>query len=111
VSAGNSEVVATVSNVQSTSMDRLDKDAITTVLELTLENMMRCNMLGSFEIGGAQALVTDMSTLMSARTLWRQVLKRSIIDRVHAEVAKRNLLPITIRTLCSLLLLVTKQFE
>jgi hypothetical protein len=93
------------------STDRLDKETMTTVLEIVLNNMVKRHMVGSMEIDGACAMITDVNTVLAAHELWRQILQRTIISRIHDEVAKRKLLPVTIHTLCSLLFDALKQFE
>ena len=47
---------------------------------------------------------------MSARELWHQVLQRTIIERVRNDVVQRKLLPVTIHTLCALLMDTLKSF-
>jgi hypothetical protein len=91
--------------------DRLDEESMKAVLEIVLDNMLKHNLVCSIEIGAAHALTTEMSVMLSARELWHQILLRQIISRVHADVVSRKLLPVTIHTLCSLLLDAVKSFD
>jgi len=83
---------------------------MTSVLEIVLENIMNHNMAASVEIGGLRASITDTDTLMLSRSLWRLVVQRTIIERIQVEVVRRKLIPITIHTLCALLLDSLKPF-
>jgi len=67
--------------------------------------MMRHNMVCSMEIDTARAMSSDLDVevVSSARQLWRQIVQRTIVSRVRADVVRRKLLPVTIHTLCSLL--------
>jgi hypothetical protein len=84
---------------------------MTSVLEIVLDNMMKRNLVGSMEIGGARAMMPDVNTIMAARELWREMLLRTITERIRTEVVKRKLLPVTIHSLCALLFDSLKQFE
>ena len=75
------------------------------VLHIVLDNMVKHNMICSMEIDTARAMDVDLNVevVTAARQLWRQILQRTIITRVRADVVRRKLLPVTIHTLCSLL--------
>ena len=93
-----------------TPTDRLDMEGMTTVLEIVVDNMIKRNLVGSMEID-AMHMMNETHTLVSARDVWRQIVLRTVIDRIHVEVVKRKLLPVTIHTLAALLLDVVKPFE
>ena len=80
------------------------------VLEIVMENVVNRKMI-SLEDGGQRANITDTDTLVSARALWYLVVQRTIIQRVENEVISRKLLPVTIHTLCALLLDVLNEFH
>lgn len=82
---------------------------MTTVLEIVLVNCEKYKLL-VLDIGGVQANLADMETLVAARTLWQMVVNRIIIERIQNEVVRRKLLPVSIHTLCSLLFDALKQF-
>ena len=87
------------------STDRLNEEAAVAVLEIAVDNMMKHNMFCAMEIDTARAMSSDLDVevVSSARQLWRQIVQRTIVSRVRADVVRRKLLPVTIHTLCSLL--------
>ena len=84
---------------------------MTKTREIVVENAMNSRLIGLLEVSNRRAIVTDVNAIMSARTLWRLVVQRKIIEHIQADVAKRNLLPVTIRTLCDLLFDAMKTFQ
>jgi hypothetical protein len=92
------------------------------VLAIVLENIMKHNMVGALEVGsGGGAVVgsgdgvlfgnaTDTQTLLAARSLWRLIVQRTVVESVSSEVVKRKLLPISIHTLCTLVLAALKLY-
>jgi hypothetical protein len=84
-----------------------------TVLAIVLENIMKHNMVGALEVGGGSdgggggvsfGNGVDTPTMLAARSLWRLVVQRTVVECVSSEVAKRKLLPVSIDTLCTLVL-------
>jgi hypothetical protein len=83
-----------------------------TVLAIVLQNIVKHNMVGALEVGGdgdgggsvSFGNGADTQTLLAARSLWRLVVQRTVVECVSSEVAKRKLLPVSIDTLCTLVL-------
>ena len=71
-------------------------------LEIVVQQLMDVDVL-NFDKSGAPAALADSETLGVARTLRDCVLQRLVCDRVMSEVQRRNLLPVTIYTLSTLL--------
>ena len=84
--------------------DRLNEESAVVVMEIVLDNMLKHNMVCAMEVSGMQVMNTDVNVVLTARELWGHVLTHTIINRVRDELVKRKLLPVTARTLCSLLL-------
>ena len=86
---------------------------MTNVLEIVLKNIAKHNMVAALEVdGGSTSLANglDMSTMLAARSLWRLIVQRTVMERISAEVVTRKLLPITIHTLCTLVLEAIKSY-
>jgi hypothetical protein len=100
---------ATSSKVQKTvsSTTRLNEEQMKVVLEIVVDNITKRNLIGAMEVNAANAMNSDTTIVMSACELWHEIMKYTIIHRVCCEVAKRKLTPVTIHTLCALLLEVT----
>jgi hypothetical protein len=91
-----------------------------TVLAIVLENIMKHNAVGALEVAGdavgSSGSVSfgngaDTQTLLAARSLWRLIVQRTVLECVTSEVATRKLLPISIHTLCNLVLDALKLYK
>ena len=91
--------------------DRLNEESMTAVLEIVLDNMIKRNWICTMEIDGIRAMVADMHVMLCAREVWRHVSEHEIIKRIRSEVIKRNLLPVSVRTLSSLLIDTLESFQ
>jgi hypothetical protein len=69
---------------------------------------MKHHMVGALEVaGGSGASIgngADTQTVLAARSLWRIIVQRAVVGSVSSEVVKRKLLPVSIHTLCTLVL-------
>jgi hypothetical protein len=83
--------------------DRLGNETAGAACKIVIEQLLATpTFTFEFKAGNAVALA-DVDTLNAARGLWGCVVNQLVCDRVMREAVERNLFPITLRSLSSLL--------
>jgi chromatin segregation and condensation protein Rec8/ScpA/Scc1 (kleisin family) len=100
--------ISKLAKLTSSPNDRLDEASTKIVLEIVLENLIKHNMICVMDIDMVKVAETYLA--LCARELWNQMLQRTLIERIINEVVKRKLFPVTIHTLCALLIDEMKSF-
>jgi hypothetical protein len=79
-------------------------------VDIITEKLISMNLLTT-SVSGRTAALADDELLSAANVLWNLLVQRSVHVQVSRELASRNLLPVTLRTLSVLLYDAISQYK
>ena len=80
-------------------------------VDIVTEKLMDMNLLTTSVSGGRAAALADDELRSAAHALWNLFVQRSVRMQVSHDLASRNLLPVTLRTLSVLLYDTISQYK